>query len=86
MITSFAKLVFRLVSTNSIKRIVPKYFQLSLKDAENRDQQNDELIRQLRQELGQSREQIIELETKLETMIETPKLESRRTSIVSVTL
>ena len=78
--------MFRLVSTNSIKRIVPKYFQLSLKDAENRDQQNDELIRQLRQELGQSREQIIELETKLETMIETPKLESRRTSIVSVTL
>lgn len=55
--------------------------QLSLKDAENRDQQNDELIRQLRQELGQSREQITDLETKLETMIEAPKLESRRTSI-----
>jgi len=55
--------------------------QLSLKDAENRDQQNNELIRQLRQELGQSREQITKLETKLETMIEAPKLESRRTSI-----
>ena len=64
--------------------IVTKYFQLSLKDAENRDQQNDELIRQLRQELGQSREQITDLETKLETMIEAPKLESRRTSIVSI--